>query len=200
MDLGGGGGGGSPCNSVESEGDFNTIEPSLVWHMTLRLNVPPPKGSPLPLWEPTSGSSLPLRPLVPGMFTGPPSRSMTQRFRCQGSKDESPLNPYPWPNSPLSALHLQVWCAPGAGWCGEQPALLTAAPPSGRIQRDKAAESSASLEHLGCARHASGPLFYSLVTCPKSPDPSVALRSLRWQWSPVARTQVQVRPHLYSAE
>lgn len=184
-----------PCNPVESEGDLKTIEPTPLWHMTLGLNVPPPRGSPLPLWEPTRRSSLPLHPRVPGVLTGPPSQSMTQPFRCQGSKDKSPLDPYPWPNSPLSALHLQ----PGAGSCRQQPILLTAAPPSGRIQRDKAAEGSAPLEHLGCARHASRPLFHSLVTCPKSPDPSVAPRSIRQQWNTVVRTQVQVRPHRYSA-
>lgn len=116
-------------------------------------------------------------------------------LQMSGSKDKSPLDPYPWPNSPLSALHLQ----PGAGSGRQQPVPLTAASPSGRIQRDKASEGSAPLEHLGCARHASRPLFHSLVTCPKSPDPSVAPRSIRRQWNPVVRTQVQVRPHCYSA-
>lgn len=129
---------GSPWNSVESEGDLNTMEPTLLWHMTF-ASMSLHQGSPLPLLRgPTSPGHLPLCPLAPHVPSGPPFPIHDAALQMsRGARADLPLNPYPWPSSPLS---LPSICRSGAHLGARLVQTTacsagTAAPPSEAHQR-----------------------------------------------------------------
>ena len=130
-------------------------------HVTLRLNVPPPTRSPLPLWEPARGSSLPLCPLVPGVLAGPPSPPMTalQMSGEQAQASSEPLAQRPTLQPPPAGL-VSIWGRLRRTRAHPANSPLHH-PLHGCVQREQAEEGRAPLEHVRCTRHASLTLSFT---------------------------------------